>query len=269
MTCKTCGVAFEGQVSVYSLLGRTKEVKPRDCPACTEAREAENRRLAEEEWNLQRLKMHKKWREQQSGIPWYLWTKTLDNFDQRFQRTVFDAVARWVDGFTPDGVRGYPSLMIYSDECGVGKTHLAVGVANRIMDTWEADPDSPMCPIRFESGPGLVRRIRATYNIPEDQPYHETEEMVYRQLRGVRLLILDDVGKEKASAHTREVYFYLVDERLKMGLPVFITSNLPLEGQNSLEQLMGEATVSRLIGMTRGNYFKLKGEDFRRREKMP
>jgi DNA replication protein DnaC len=115
----------------------------------------------------------------------------------------------------------------------------------------------------------MVRRVRATYSIPPDQPYHETEEMVYHQLRGVRLLVLDDVGKEKPSTHTREVYFYIIDERLKLGLPVLITSNLPVEGPGSLEELMGRAVVSRLIGMCQGNCFELKGEDFRRRKKKP
>ena len=105
--------------------------------------------------------------------------------------------------------------------------------------------------------------------IPPDNPHHETEEMVYQQLRGVRLLVLDDVGKEKPSAHTREVYFYVVDERLKLGLPVLITSNLPLNGTDSLEELVGRATVSRIVGMCQGNCFELKGDDFRMRKRRP
>ena len=36
--------------------------------------------------------------------------------------------------------------------------------------------------------------------------------ILIRQLQGVKLLILDNVGKERPSEHTHEVYFYVVDE---------------------------------------------------------
>ena len=85
----------------------------------------------------------------------------------------------------------------------------------------------------------------------------------------MKLLILDDVGKERPSEHTREVYFYIIDERYKAGLPVVITSNLPLEGQPSLCDLMGPSTVDRLIGMTRGRVIELKGKSYRQLRKQP
>ena len=266
--CPTCRRTFNGQVVIYTVLGQIREVNPRECPACREAREAQERRLEAEELRIKQVKRREQWR-RSCGIPMYLCDKTFANFDSRFQRKVALAAERWTQGFSMETASGYPSLVLHSEEYGVGKTHLAVAIANHIISSWQGDPDRAACPVRFESGPGLVRRIRATYSIPSDQPYHETEEMVYNQLRGVRLLIMDDVGKERPSPHTREVYWYLIDERMKWGLPVIITSNLPLEGENSLEQLMGEAAVSRLIGMSRGNYFKLQGEDFRRRQKKP
>ncbi len=268
IVCQGCGGAFQGEVSIYTLFGKAREIRPRECPQCRETREAEERRLAEEERRLEQLKTRLGWR-RSCGIPEYLQEKTFADFDRRFQRIVFDAVKSWAEGFSIEAARGYSSLVLWSEGYGQGKTHLAVAACNIIIDSWDGDPEHAVCPIRFESGPGLVRRIRATYNIPPDQPYHETEEMVYSRLRGVKLLVLDDVGKEKPSAHTREVYFYIIDERLKWGLPLLITSNLPLEGQNSLEELMGPATVSRLIGMCQGNCFQLKGDDFRRRKKKP
>jgi DNA replication protein DnaC len=268
LICQVCNRAFEGEVSVYQLFGQAREIRPRECPECRKAREATERRLAEEELQLAMMKVREGWR-RSCGIPSYLQQKTFANFDRRFQRGIVDAAEKWVETFLSQGAIGCPSLIFYSEEYGVGKTHVAVAISNRIIDSWSGDPAHAVCPIRFESGPGLVRRIRATYNIRDDHSYHETEEEVYEQLRGVKLLILDDVGKERPSVHTREVYFYIIDERLKLGLPVIITSNLPLEGENSLEQLMGEATVSRLIGMCQGNYFKLKGDDFRRRELKP
>ena len=268
IVCQGCGRSFQGEVSIFRLFGKTREIRPRECPECQEAREVEERRLAEEERRLQQLKTKLMWR-RSCGIPEYLQEKTFANFDWHFQRTVYNAVKNWAEQFSIEAARGYPSLILCSEGYGQGKTHLAVAACNTVIDSWNGDPEHVICPIRFESGPGLVRRIRATYNIPPNQPYHETEETVYNQLRGAKLLVLDDVGKEKPSAHTREVYFYIIDERLKLGLPVLITSNLPLEGPESLEELMGGATVSRLIGMCQGNCFVLKGDDFRRRKKKP
>jgi len=268
LACHGCGKSFQGEVSIFRILGKTREIMPRECPSCREAREAEKRRVAEEERRLEQLKVRLLWH-RACGIPEYLQEKTFANFDRRFQRVVFHAVKKWAEGFSVNVARGYPSFVLWSQGYGQGKTHLAVAACNLIIDSWDGDPEDAICPIRFESGPGLVRRVRATYNIPPGQPYHETEEMVYNQLRDVRLLVLDDVGKEKASAHTREVYFFILDERMKAGLPVFITSNLPIDGPDSLEDLMGGATVSRLIGMCQGNCFELKGEDFRRRKKEP
>ena len=143
-----------------------------------------------------------------------------------------------------------------------------VAIANYVIDNWNGEPVHIACPIRFESGPGLVRRVRATYNLRDGDRGHEREEDIYNQLKGVRLLMLDDVGKEKPSDFTRELYWYVIDERVKSGLPVVMSCRLPLEGSNSLEHLMGEDTVDRLYGMTGGHYETLSGESYRRRKRV-
>ncbi len=262
--CQTCGGAFDGMVMVYA--GRAV-YRPRECPACQAKCQEDERKAMEQDTQLKLMALKKQWR-QHCGIPYDCVEKTFDSFDRRLQRKVFEQVHKWATEFPMDAPRGYPSLIIYSLVNGLGKTHLAVASANLIIERWAEDPDWAICPVRMESGPGLVRRIRATYNAAPGQ-LHETEEDVYRNLKGVKLLILDDVGLEKPSRHTEEVYFYIVDERMKSGLPLIITSNKPLEGEDSLEDLMGKSTVSRLIGMSRGNYFKLTGKDWRKEHKVP
>jgi len=81
--------------------------------------------------------------------------------------------------------------------------------------------------------------------------------------------MLDDVGKEKPSDFTRELYWYIIDERVKSGLPVVLTSRLPLEGKHSLEELMGVDTVDRLYGMTRGELLEMTGQSYRRGHAVP
>ncbi len=269
LECGTCGQKFTGEVRVFRFGTTERKVYPRECPECKQKTEERERLEAEEENRLKLVAQREKWR-RSCGIPQWMVTKRFENFELALQKAAYKIATEYANGLNLGKPIGYHSLILYSQENGVGKTHLVIAIANRAIDNWGGNPDCSACPIRFESGPGLIRRIRATYNIGLDA-YHEREreEDIYNQLRGVRLLILDDVGKENPSAHTREVYFYIIDERYKAGLPVVITSNLPLEGKPSLCDLMGPSTVDRLIGMTRGRIIELKGKSFRQLKKQP
>jgi len=84
-----------------------------------------------------------------------------------------------------------------------------------------------------------------------------------------KLLLLDDVGTEKPSEHAREMYFYILDERCKEGLPVVITTNLPFEGSPSLVELMGDKAADRLFGMTGGKIVELRERSYRQLKSQP
>ena len=268
MECETCQRRFTAEVFTYAMFGKSRESWPRECPECTAARELREQREDEEELHLKTAKLRGKWR-LGCGISSWMAEKTFGNFERHCQKEAYRLCQKYADDFPQSGpLRDYPSLMLYSQGYGCGKTHLACAIANHIISAWDGDPDHAVCPVRFESGPGLVRRIRATYNVRPGE-WHETEEEIYHELQGVRLLLLDDVGKEKLSVHTREVYFYIIDERYKSGLPVVVTSNLPIEGNPSLVELMGGSTVDRLMGMTRGRIIELKGDSYRQLKRQP
>ena len=267
LECETCHQKFTGEVTIFRFGARERKVYAHECPECKAKREEQEGLEEEEDYRCRVAALKESWR-RSCGIPQWMRTKTFDNFEADLQKVGYRETFNYADELNLDDTRGYRSLILYSEGNGVGKSHLAVAISNRAINNWDGDPDRSACPIRFESGPGVIRRIRATYNLSFDA-HHEREEDVYNQLRGVKLLILDDVGKERPSEHTREVYFYIVDERYKAGLPVVITSNLPLEGQPSLSDLMGPSTVDRLIGMTRGRIIELKGKSYRQLKKQP
>jgi DNA replication protein DnaC len=266
--CRTCGSKFEGQVTTYFFCQPPREVGPRECAACRRKREAEEKRLEEQERELERVAIREKWR-RECGIPSDLHCTRFEGFEPEFQRAALRICRKYAESFDLDNPRGTPSLYLYSRGPGVGKSTLMACIANHLIDSWRGDPASATLPVRFEKGPGLVRRVRATYNIPDAQkPYHETEEQIYAQLRTVRLLMLDDVGKEKPSDFTRELYWYIIDERVSRGLPVVVNSRLALE-DDSLTELMREDTVDRLYGMCRGKMVILTGTSYRRRKLVP
>ena len=266
--CETCSSTFQGEVNTYNRFKPPREIRPRECPKCMAERQQrvdkENELLLE----AQRKSVREHWR-RACGMPVELLTKTFENFEQKYQKAACKVALDWAQDYDLDSPRGYPSLIFYSDIPGVGKGHLMAAIVNYILDNWQGNPERGRLPIRFESGPSLVRRIRATYNLRREDELHEREDEVYQSLAGVPLLLLDDVGKESPSNFTRETYWYIIDERVKSGLPVVISSRLEFEGERSLVTLMGVDTVSRLYGMTRGEFIRMKGLDYRRLKAIP
>lgn len=280
--CQGCGKTFTGEITTYTfpqdwqieakpgvLVPRPpKEYHTQYCPECQATISAEEEKRRQDELAAARKETVARWR-RTCGIPEYLAGKTFDNFEKKRQKTPYEDALAWAKGFNLDSPRGYYSYIFYSSEPGLGKTHLMVAIADYLFDHWEGTPGRTRSPIIFVKGPQLVRRIRYTYNLHPEDYTHEREEDIYREITGVPLLLLDDVGKEAPSKFTRETYWYIIDERVTSGLPVIITSRLPLEGENSLEQLMGEDTVDRLYGMTRGNFAEMLGKSYRIEKGIP
>jgi len=270
--CETCGSDFEAEVTTYYIGERERRVKPCECAACKEKREAEETAEREEWLKEARDKQREKWR-RQCGIPEHLLSRSnFDTFEAGCQDKALKNCLKYAQGLNLDDTRGYRSLILYSPKPGVGKTHLMIAIANYTIDQWHGEPEvdnwrpsRARCPIRFEKGPGLVLRIRSTFSIRDSDNLHEREEDIYRELKGVRLLLLDDVGKETPSKFTRQLYWSVIDERVTSGLPVIITCRLPLD---SLVELMGEDTVDRLYGMTGGKVEMLIGESHRRQKRV-
>ncbi len=267
--CKTCGAKFQGEVTTYLFMRPPKEYRPSECPACRAIREAEEKAEEERELETLRAALRKQWI-RTCGIPSQFQGMTWEDLDPDYQGKAQKLCRQWAEKFDLDAPGG-SSLILFSPGPGVGKTLLCSLVGTQVINSWKGDPSVTRCPIRFETGPRLGQRIRATFNLPGDDLHHEREEDVYRELRGVKLLILDDVGKEQPRSYrfTQELYWYLIDERVKAQLPVLINSRLPLTGEGSLEGPMGKDTVDRLYGMCRGKVIILKGESYRRLKKIP
>jgi len=266
--CETCGNTFQGQVTVFNRFKPPRESRQRECLKCRDERKAREKEEEDERAELARQELRGKWR-RACGMPPEALSKTFDNFEVKYQKVAYTMAHSWAKDFDLESPAGYPSLVLYSDIPGTGKGHLMSSIVNYAIENWKGDPGKRGCPIRFESGPSLVRRIRATYNIRSQDDVHEREDEVYRSMAGYPLLLLDDVGKESPSNFTRETYWYIIDERVKSGLPVVISTRLEWEGTRSLTTLMGEDTVSRLYGMSRGEFVILQGLDYRKLKAVP
>jgi DNA replication protein DnaC len=107
----------------------------------------------------------------------------------------------------------------------------------------------------------FLQEIRSTYG--EDN--RASEVWVLGQYVNIPVLLFDDFGKERVSPTSEwatEKLYYVIDERVRRGRPMVISSNFSFE---EIEQRLGNnhgpAIVSRLAGHC--EYFKLGGPDRR------
>lgn len=128
---------------------------------------------------------------------------------------------------------------------GVGKTHLVTAIANQLV--YEHGVSA-----YFTSLPDLVAKIQLAMKRYDD------DEDPRKLVKGIDILILDDLGREKPSDWTQQILFEIVDHRYRSKKPILITSNL---NPQQLSHQVGEATMSRLINMS--HIIEVRGIDYR------
>jgi DNA replication protein DnaC len=131
----------------------------------------------------------------------------------------------------------------------VGKTHLAVAVMNEIIT-------KKRVPSLFVTVPELLDNMRGAYN----DPGRDIDEWM-DSVKNADLLLLDDLGAERANEWVRERIFVIVNHRYREELPTIFTSNT---GPKDLAAQLGERTASRIIAMC--DWISLEGEDYREAE---
>src|SRR3954454_10231810 len=137
---------------------------------------------------------------------------------------------------------------------GVGKTHLAVAVLKRVMDSSGARG-------LFYDTRDLLRLIRSTY----DPSIHATELDILRPVMTADLLVLDDLGAEKPSEWVEETMNLIVNTRYNERRLTIFTSNyeeLPDDNDpEGLKSRIGFRIHSRLYEMC--DFLEFDGADYR------
>lgn len=157
----------------------------------------------------------------------------FDNFDpNNSNRKVFNNLKNYseklVKGIEKKG------LILVGDN-GVGKTHLACSIANKLIENGT--------PVIYGTLINLLAELRNSY----DTDNNISEMEIIKLYENVALLIIDDLGKEKPSEWGLEKLFTIVNSRYENNLPVIITTNY---NQNSLVErlsLNGEIETAKSI----------------------
>jgi DNA replication protein DnaC len=214
-TCANCGV-IAGKAITFT--GSVRYVKSQCACQVTEV----ERKLYEEK--------RQKWIHEQRGrtFSWLgerwddsaLLEKTFDNFDQRAQPNAFHDVRSFITD-----MRG---VLVLHGTWGTGKTHLLAALCNEIR--------------QYERGSLFVTAPKLFSVIQTKIATHEDYSSILTSAMRTNLLVIDDVDKAKHSDFREEIYFEIIDERVKAGRPIAISTNR----LDMLEQYVGGAVCSRL-----------------------
>lgn len=126
---------------------------------------------------------------------------------------------------------------------GSGKTYAIYAVRQRLHEMGIS--------CRIYSAPEMFDMIRDDYD-------HKDSFNLERILANRGILIIDDLGAEKASDWVAETMFKIIDKRYREVLPTIITSNLDL---GELADRLGDRITSRIAEMC--DVIKLEGSDRR------
>lgn len=129
---------------------------------------------------------------------------------------------------------------------GTGKTMLMCAVANHFL--------TKNIPTMFVVSPELIADLRSA------QINNGDFENKIRQLSTVEVLIFDDVAKEKTTEWVQTQYFRIVDARYRAKLTTLFTSNCDFD---EISDKLGEAVMSRMFSLTRGNQVVVNADNFR------
>ncbi len=237
-TCKTCGQRFQARVA--DVMGhKFGSTQCDECAARAGVLEGED--TLEDQRRAHEARV-KEWLAG-CGLASHYQDATFAGWKKRAKRT-YDKSVEYAEGFPVERVPfRHPSLWLHSKVNGVGKTYLASAIIRRIMERSSRDS----CPVRYVSGPNLQFRVRRANEPAPPETWRETEADIYDQIRGVPLLVMDDVGDPSPAEYSTRVYHHIIEQRYSAGLPIVICTNGSMD---HLKILLGETARRRLGEMT-------------------
>jgi DNA replication protein DnaC len=227
-TKRTCTKHGEYTATVIEIMGR--EIVG-GCPVCiTEQAEkdAERDRLVKEEFERRRVDGLMR----NASIPLRFQAKTFDNYETNDEQGKIRALGisqRYAEIWPEMAKQG--TCLIFSGKAGTGKTHLACAIANSVI--------SKGASALFTTVSDALRGIRRAY----DKKEGVSEAQAIEELVCPNLLILDEVGMDYGTEHSKTLIFDLLNKRYENMRPTIILTNLDAA---ALKEYLGERIVDRL-----------------------
>lgn len=193
--------------------------------------------------------------------------KNFDNYQpSEKNKKGFARVKKYAENFEERFQNG--DWLLMTGGYGLGKTHLALAAAKEILKYFavkhiDRNPNQIYYAgatekIIFTTSSELIQDIRDSYDSD-----NVNEQEVMNRFKTTPLLIIDDLGTEKASEWQQEKMYIILDYRYRELLPTIITTNLEWE---ELENHISLRVIERMIEAAgHGKYLrKFQGKSYRR-----
>lgn len=222
-TKTSTSLSSERKEIVFTFGGRTFKVK-----AMSEREQAEYERVKakekayEKKKSLERLKVN-------SLIDDRFKTCTFENFIiTNENKKIFKFARYYVDNFKE--MKANNNGLLLFGRPGSGKSYLSFCIANALLEKY-------VSVIAITSN-GLLQKIR------ELSTFGNIElNSLYRNLKQVSLLIIDDLGAEANSEYNKAKIYEVIDARYRSNKPIIITTNL--DPDNFKKKLTSSDKVTR------------------------
>jgi DNA replication protein DnaC len=164
-----------------------------------------------------------------------------------------------------DFVEAYPpadrSGILFSGSCGVGKTHLAVGILRQLVDAKGVAG-------LFVDFRELLKELQRTYH--PDHPLSAYQ--VLAPIFAAEVLLLDDLGASKMTDWVRDTLGHIINRRYNQERITLFTTNFPEQdaGEEHDDPLAPETLASRIGVPLRSRLdemcqvIEIHGPDYRR-----
>jgi DNA replication protein DnaC len=232
-TCNTCGTV---EPQPYDVEGVIYYSQLKSCPCQEEERKRKEKEKLHKEWIDKEVKRTYGWLTP-NWIETSLRKKTFENFKAERQSEAYDLAKMYASN--PNGT------LVLHGTFGTGKTHLLAAICNEALSKYGITS-------LFTTAPELFGAIQS--RIGHNEEYLSLIESAGR----ARLFVIDDIDKAKWTEFREEVYFAIIDRRVKRELPTAISTNR----LDDLGNFVGGAVCSRLqIGQIA---IAMNGADYRK-----
>lgn len=158
-----------------------------------------------------------------------LYSKRTDTATGVVPYTRMQEIFHYCKQYADEFDRRSPSLFLYG-ETGLGKTHLSLAIAGEVVQKGYG--------VIYGSAQNLLDRM-------ERERFKGDEDGATDAILNCDLLILDDLGAEFTTQFTVSAVYNIINTRLQKGLPVIISTNLPVK---ELEKRYTRRITSRIFG---------------------
>lgn len=128
--------------------------------------------------------------------------------------------------------------LLFIGDPGCGKTHLAVATMKALDERY------PMTEQMFGNITEIINRVKRSFN---SAGYDANDKQIIERMSTVRMLCIDDLGKEYSTKWTDSVFYEVANRRYNDLLRTMFTTNLSVE---KLKERYDPAIISRMFEMS-------------------